>query len=498
MHQYTNDQGTSSPDNEAAQPHPAPRAAVIAIARPNKISRRKIVFSARKAAVVDSKPAQGAGPATNPLNEQVLVDALEALIRAKLTSNITLDGRLGDALGRIVSLVKDANRTQLQAVSDLGAQSCEAAINLGWLYHDFREVAQSTVSISSAVEEMAASIAELSNSSASSAGQSENARDTMRGCISDSRAAINAMGSIQQSSSAIGERVSVLQSAVDQIGEMANTIDRIARQTNLLALNATIEAARAGEAGRGFAVVAAEVKTLSVETGKATQEIRGRVDALTREMKEIDEAVKDSLKSVASGSEVVTQVGTIIESVGHEVAEVAQRIRGLSDVLSQQRAATTEITQNVLRISEKASKSKDEVEAIGGRLQGCEAIVQMAFGAAKEWPVDGLALTRFPADAASWKRHLSQILLGAEPAGAAPPPFAGIQALVEAEQLAKTNSALRGPVADLAQAITTAQQSGTTVVDEVRKQNWGGATPAYIACEEALRKASAAASKITG
>ncbi len=167
-------------------------------------------------------------------------------------------------------------------------------------------------------------------------------------------------------------------------------------------------------------------------------------------------------------------------------------------MLSQQRAATTEITQNVLRISEKASKSKDEVEAIGGRLQGCEAIVQMAFGAAKDWPVDGLALTRFPADAAAWKRHLSQILLGAEPAGAAPPPFAGIQALAEAEQLARANSALRGPVADFAQAITTAQQSGTTVVDEVRKQNWGGATPAYIACEEALRKAAVAAAKITG
>jgi methyl-accepting chemotaxis protein len=454
------------------------------------------VFSARKATAVETKPVKGAASTSQAMDEQDLAAALEALVRSKLTSNVALDGRIGDALGRIVALVKESNGRNLRAVSDLGAQSCEAAINLGWLYHDFREVAQSTGSISSAVEEMAASIAELSNSSASSASQSENARDTVRSCISDSRAAINAMGSIQQSSSAIGERVSVLQSAVDQIGEMANTIDRIARQTNLLALNATIEAARAGEAGRGFAVVAAEVKTLSVETGKATQEIRGRVDALTREMKEINEAVQDSLKSVASGSEVVTQVGTIIESVGHEVAEVAQRIRGLSDVLSQQRAATAEITQNVLRISEKASKSKDEVESIGARLGGCEATMQQAFGAAKEDPIECLALTRFAADAAGWKHRLSRILLGTDPAGSAPPPFAGLQGLAEAEQLAKANSALRGLVADFAQAITTAQQTGTTVVDEVRKQNWGGATPAYIACEEALRKAATAAAKL--
>lgn len=452
------------------------------------------MFLARKAAAGQSKAAHAA-EAPVIASEQQLADALEALVRSKLTAKIELDGRLGQSLGRIVRLVKDANRTQLRAVSDLGSQSCEAAVNLGWLYHDFREVAQSTVSISSAVEEMAASIAELSNSSVSSASQSENARDTMRGCISDSRAAVNAMGSIQQSSSLIGERVSVLQAAVDQIGEMTNTIDRIARQTNLLALNATIEAARAGEAGRGFAVVAAEVKTLSVETGKATQEIRGRVDALTREMKEINDAVQDSLKSVASGSEVVTQVGTIIESVGHEVAEVAQRIRGLSDVLQQQRAATAEITQNVMRISEKVTKSKDEVEAIGKRLNGCETIVQMAFGVAKEWPVDSLALTRFAADAAAYKQRVSQVLLGTESASAAL-SFPGLQAVADAEQLAKANSGLTGHAADLAQAVMQAQQSGNAVVEEVRKQNWGAATPAYIACEEALRKATAAAAKL--
>jgi methyl-accepting chemotaxis protein len=40
-----------------------------------------------------------------------------------------------------------------------------------------------------------------------------------------------------------------------------------------LALNAIIEAARAGEAGRGFAVVASEVKSLAVQTAKATEEI---------------------------------------------------------------------------------------------------------------------------------------------------------------------------------------------------------------------------------
>jgi methyl-accepting chemotaxis protein len=430
-----------------------------------------------------------------PAAEQELVAALEALIRSKLQAGIAPSGALGDALARLVRLVKQANTQQLVLAGDLGKEACEAAVNIGWLSHDFSEVAQSTVSISSAVEEMAASIAELSTVSAQSANQTENARDTMRSCINDSRAAVEAMTNIQSQSSKIGDQVAVLQAAVDQIGEMATSIDSIARQTNLLALNATIEAARAGEAGRGFAVVAAEVKTLSVETGKATQEIRSRVEALTREMREIRHAVTDSLKSVASGSSVVTQVGTIIESMGDEVAEVAERIRSLSNVLEQQRSATAEITHNVVRISEKATKSKDEVQKIGKRLEACEGLLRKAFDTA-ELPVRCPALIRIGAEAIFWKRQLAQILLGATPAPAAPPqlPHAGVMA--EAEEICRTTGAASVLAADLSSALAAAQAQAAKMVEEVRNQNWGAATPAYIACDEAIAKIHQAVGKL--
>ena len=79
---------------------------------------------------------------------------------------------------------------------------------------------------------------------------------------------------------ATNDEIARLTGAVQEIGDVVKLIRHIAGQTNLLALNATIEAARAGELGRGFAVVASEVKSLAVQTAKATEQIAAQISAV--------------------------------------------------------------------------------------------------------------------------------------------------------------------------------------------------------------------------
>jgi methyl-accepting chemotaxis protein len=121
-------------------------------------------------------------------------------------------------------------------------------------------------------------------------------------------------------------QIAALAKAAQKIGDVIKLIHAIAGQTNLLALNATIEAARAGETGKGFAVVAAEVKSLAVQTAKATGDISKLIT---------------SVQSATSGA--VAAIGRIASRMN----EIDGCATSVSAAVEEQSAATAEISQNV-------------------------------------------------------------------------------------------------------------------------------------------------------
>ncbi len=128
-----------------------------------------------------------------------------------------------------------------------------------------------------------------------------------------------------------------LSRATGQIGQVVDLIRSIAGQTNLLALNATIEAARAGEAGRGFAVVAHEVKGLSGQTARSTDEIAAQIAVVQAET---DQAV------------------AAIRGIAGTVGEIHEASSSIAAAIHEQHAAIGEISRNV----QQAAHGTDEID----------------------------------------------------------------------------------------------------------------------------------------
>ena len=182
--------------------------------------------------------------------------------------------------------------------------------------------------VASAAEEITASIGEITRQTQQAAEVTSNAVETVRRATTI---------------------VESLNAAAGRIGDVVNLIQSIAGQTNLLALNATIEAARAGEAGRGFAVVAGEVKGLSAQTARATDDIRAQVTAVQG---------------------VVGQIATAMGEIAHTVDRVREATAAIAGAVEEQSAVTQEISRSVASAAAGAGGVSDgarEMQAVADR-----------------------------------------------------------------------------------------------------------------------------------
>jgi len=263
------------------------------------------------------------------LNKTVLSDAeARAQQQARISSEI---GKFGNEiesslseLGRLFEHMLAAS-SRLTEVADLASTKTAGAATAS------DEASANVHEIASSAEELANSVSEIDRQVAQS-----------------NAIAAKAINEAVLTNDAVKE----LDEAGRRIGDVIRLITEIAGQTNLLALNATIEAARAGEAGRGFAVVAGEVKALSSQTAKATDEIAAQIAAMQN-------ATQRSIKATAD-----------IELTIREIGEISGAI---SAAVTEQGAATQEIARSAEVAASHTYHTAAEVAHVGEATENTRA-----------------------------------------------------------------------------------------------------------------------------
>jgi methyl-accepting chemotaxis protein len=174
---------------------------------------------------------------------------------------------------------------------------------------------------------------------------------------------------VENSSQVIGS----LTEAADKIGKIVGLIGDIASQTNLLALNATIEAARAGSAGRGFAVVASEVKSLAVQTGRATEEISaqiGQVQQITQDAARVMTTIRETIRSMADSAADVAHAN---ESQRMAIADISANTHRVSGSATQVSGNLQELHASFSEVGAASGDIRSKVGLLGQNAQALRA-----------------------------------------------------------------------------------------------------------------------------
>lgn len=308
-------------------------------------------------------PAIKTGDETQILAEsaQILVDNLRRVIgdiddclTEMSKGNFAIKSKaeasyVGD-FGNIIKSIRELNRTLNETLLQIVEVAGHVAAGAGQMSENAQTLAEGATDQAGSVEELTATITNVTNAAVASASDSRRAYENAQA------SAENAAGS--------SEEIRKLTLAMERITETSKEIENIigaiediASQTNLLSLNASIEAARAGEAGRGFAVVADQIGKLAADSAQSAVNTR--------------ELIVKSLEEIENGNDITIKTAEVLHHVIEDMKEFAEVVNKSSEESNRQAESMQEVEHGIEQISgvvESNSAAAEEASATSEEL----------------------------------------------------------------------------------------------------------------------------------
>jgi len=282
---------------------------------------------------------------------------------------LTVKGK--DELSDLTSAINQMSSSLSDLVQKTADSMVEASKGTNKILVANQEMASGINVQTAQMEQIAAAVEELSNSSLEVASNCVSASDSSTKALELAKSGDSIVqntlaqmvlikGAFDDSSTAITS----LSQQSKEIEDILSVIKGIADQTNLLALNAAIEAARAGEQGRGFAVVADEVRQLAGRTTEATSEVEGAIESMRRETENaVSMMVEGSIK-VEQGVEMTNDAASALGNIITSVDNVVEQIQAIAATAEEQSMTTIEVAQNTESVSSVSQQVESSISNV--------------------------------------------------------------------------------------------------------------------------------------
>lgn len=203
---------------------------------------------------------------------------------------------------------------------------------------------------SAAIEEMAASIHNISSVAKEKKEFSDNLVSLSESGENEMNKTINSVTEVSESAA--------------EVIQMIKVINDIAEMTNLLSMNAAIEAAHAGSAGAGFSVVANEIKKLAESVGGNVKDISSSLQTIVEKISgtlDISKNAAGSFHTISAGVKDVSNGLNEMEQGMHELTLASDQI---SEAQSDLMGITGTINESSITLGSKTVSITEAIEKV--------------------------------------------------------------------------------------------------------------------------------------
>jgi methyl-accepting chemotaxis protein len=265
----------------------------------------------------------------------IFVDKIQKIIN-QIAGNMSMLSSSSKSLAETAVHLSTGTGEMTNNVNAVAGLTEKAVANVENISTAADVMSRNITTVASAIEKMSASLNGVANNSQ---------KESLIAADANAQA---------KSTQELMDRLSV---SAKQIGKVVEAIKDIADTTNLLSLNATIEAASAGDAGKGFAVVAIEVKELSKQTAKAT-------DDITLQVEQIQKNTADAAAAIGKISTIIGEITETSKLVAAAVAEQSSTINEIAKSVGSSSMEATNIARNVGESARGLSEISSNIQGV--------------------------------------------------------------------------------------------------------------------------------------